>query len=30
MLSGLLHHLQRNEQPFRNTFVRVPGPSWLQ
>ncbi len=27
-LSGLWHHQQRSGQPFRNTVVRMPGPSW--
>src|SRR5512143_2920954 len=30
MLSGLQHHLHRREQPFRKTFVRIPGPSFVQ
>jgi hypothetical protein len=25
--SGLQHHVQLNGQPFRNTVVRIPGPS---
>jgi hypothetical protein len=28
-LSGLLHHLQLNGQPLRNTSVRIPGPSFI-
>src|SRR5512136_954797 len=30
MLSGLLHHLHRSEQPLRNTVVRIPGPSCVE
>ena len=26
-LSGLWHHMHRSGQPFRNTVVRIPGPS---
>jgi hypothetical protein len=29
-LSGLWHHPQRSGQPFRNTVVRIPGPSWIE
>lgn len=28
--SGLWHHLQRRGQPFRNTVVRIPGPSFTE
>ncbi len=27
--SGLLHHGQRSGQPFMDTVVRMPGPSWI-
>ena len=27
--SGLEHHGQRRGHPFRNTVVRMPGPSWI-
>jgi hypothetical protein len=29
-LSGLWHHQHRKGQPFRNTVVRIPGPSWIE
>src|SRR5512146_1495504 len=29
-LSGLWHHQQFSGQPFRNTVVRIPGPSWTE
>jgi hypothetical protein len=29
-LSGLWHHQQHRGQPFRNTVVRIPGPSWIE
>ena len=28
--SGLLHQGQRSGQPFMNTVVRMPGPSWIE
>ena len=28
--SGLWHHGQRSGHPFRNTVVRMPGPSWTE
>ena len=28
--SGLQHHRQRRGQPFRNTSVRIPAPSWME
>jgi hypothetical protein len=28
-LSGLWHQRHRSGQPFRNTVVRIPGPSWM-
>jgi hypothetical protein len=30
MPSGLWHHAHRNGQPFRNTVVRMPGPSCIE
>ena len=27
--SGLWHHRHRSGQPWRNTVVRIPGPSWI-
>ena len=29
-LSGLWHQTQSSGQPFRNTVVRMPGPSWIE
>jgi hypothetical protein len=29
-LSGLWHHQQDSGQPFKNTVVRMPGPSWME
>jgi hypothetical protein len=28
--SGLWHHLQERGQPFKNTVVRIPGPSSVE
>ena len=28
--SGLWHQAQRRLQPFMNTVVRMPGPSWVE
>jgi hypothetical protein len=30
MDSGLLHQGQLSGQPFKNTVVRIPGPSWIE
>ncbi len=29
-VSGLWHQKQRRLHPFRNTVVRMPGPSWME
>ena len=29
-LSGFWHQKQPKEQPFKNTTVRIPGPSWME
>ena len=28
--SGLWHHIHSSGQPFKNTFVRMPGPSCIE
>jgi len=29
MVSGLWHQMQESAQPFKNTVVLIPGPSWV-